>query len=67
MARPKTGFNVGEYNKQYQKRLKRILVSFNPTNKDDMEMWEHLENKGKYNKIPYIKSLIMKDMQKDGK
>lgn len=62
MARPRTGFNVSEYNKSYQKTLNRILISFNPKNEEDMVMWEFLQSKGKTKKIPYIKALIKKDM-----
>lgn len=62
MARPKTDFDIAEYQKQYQKTLNRILISFNPKNADDVRMWEHLQSKGKNMKIPYIKGLIKKDM-----
>lgn len=62
MARPKTGFDVGEYNKQYQRSLNRILISFNPKNAEDVKMWDHLQSKGRNKKIPYIKGLIKKDM-----
>ena len=62
MARPKTGFDVTEYNREYQKKLNRILISFNPKNDDDVKMWDFLQSKGKNKKIPYIKGLIKKDM-----
>ena len=54
-----------EYQKEYQSKLNRILVSFNPKNAEDVKMWDFLQSKGKYKKIPYIKGLIKKDMGKN--
>lgn len=65
MARVKTGFDSAEYNKAYQKKLHRILISFNPANKDDVKIWEHLQSKGERKKIPYIKQLIKNDMKEN--
>lgn len=63
MARPKTGFDAGAYNRKYQKTLKRILLSFNPKNPDDVQMWEYIQSKGDKNRVPYIKKLIREDMK----
>ncbi len=54
-----------EYQKQYQKTLKRMLLSFNPKNPEDMQIWEHIQNKGSKARIPYIKRLIREDMEKE--
>lgn len=53
-----------DYQKQYQHSLKRILLSFNPKNLDDMRIWEHIQSKGEKNRVPYIKKLILMDMEK---
>lgn len=52
-----------EYQKEYQRTLKRLLISFNPKNAEDVLLWDHLQSKGKGKIIPYIKSLIRKDMK----
>ena len=52
-----------EYQKSYQRTLKRLMISFNPKNDDDVVLWEHLQSKGKGKIVPYIKGLIRKDMK----
>lgn len=52
-----------DYQKKYQKSLKRMLLSFNPKNPDDMRMWEFIQSKGEKNRVPYIKKLIKEDME----
>ena len=53
-----------EYQKEYQRSLHKILISFNPRNETDVFLWDHLQSKGSGKVIPYIKSLIMKDIEK---
>ena len=52
-----------EYQKEYQRTLNRILISFNPKNEDDVLLWNHLQSKGKGKIVPYIKGLIRNDMK----
>ena len=54
-----------EYQKEYQRTLNRILISFNPRTADDVILWDHLQSKGKGNIVPYIKRLIMEDMKEE--
>ena len=56
-----------EYQKEYQRSLKKVLVSFNPRKEEDMALWDFLQSKGISNRIPYLKSLIKADMEKGGK
>ena len=51
-----------DYQKEYQRSLNRILISFNPRNPDDLELWEFLRSKGEGKQIGYIKGLIRRDM-----
>ena len=63
MPRKKSGdFDNKVYQNAYHKAMKTKLISFNPANADDMELWEFLSAKGKGNVIPYIKELIRKDI-----
>ena len=65
MARTKSGnFDNKVYQNNYHKGMKNKLISFNPSNPDDMALWEHLMSKGRGNVTPYIKELIRKDMTK---
>jgi hypothetical protein len=47
-------------NREYKKKVKKILLEFHPT---EMEMWEHLQQQEK--KQTYIKNLIRADMNKE--
>ena len=51
-----------EYQKQYQRKMHRILLTFNPSNDDDMLIWQMLEERGSRNRIPFIKAAIRKAM-----
>lgn len=63
MPRPKSGlYDHKSYQNEYHKNMKTKLISFNPNNKEDMEIWEHLQTKK--NQTGYIKELIRKDMEK---
>ena len=53
-----------EYQRKYQKGLHRILLTFNPTNDADMEMWEFLRSLGSRNRIPFIKAAIIAEMKR---
>lgn len=59
------GFDNKVYQNEYHKGMKNKLISFNPTNPDDMLLWDHLMAKGKGNVTQYIKDLIRKDMKKE--
>ena len=52
-----------EYQKQYQHSLHRIILSFNPKNKEDEILWKHLESKE--NRSGYIKFLIKMDIDRE--
>ena len=63
MARKASGnFDNRVYQNEYHKTMKSKLLSFNPNNPEDMELWEHL--KGKNNVTAYIKELIRRDIRK---
>lgn len=63
MPRTKSGtYNHLAYQNEYHKAMKTKLISFNPNNQEDMEMWNHLQTKT--NQTGYIKGLIRKDMNK---
>lgn len=47
-------------NREYKKKVKKILLEFHPT---EMDMWEHLQQQEK--KQTYIKALIRADMNKE--
>lgn len=62
MPRPKSGlYDDKSYQNEYHKRMKTKLISFNPNNKEDMKMWDHLQTKE--NQTRYIKGLIRQDME----
>ena len=62
MPRKKSGlFDNKVYQNEYHKTMKTKLISFNPTNKQDMELWDHLQTKD--NQTGYIKQLIRQDME----
>ena len=46
-------------NREYKKKVKKVLVEFYPT---ETELWEHLQQQA--NKQGYIKELIRADMNK---
>ena len=59
MPRKKSGlFDNKAYQNEYHKNMKTKLISFNPNNESDMELWEILNQKGKGNVSPFIKELI---------
>ena len=63
MAREKSGsFDNRQYQNEYHRNMKKVLISFNRTNEDDMRIWEYLEKKK--NVTGYIKDLIRADMAK---
>lgn len=63
MPRTKTGeYNHKEYQNEYHKNMKNKLISFNPNSEEDMRIWDFMMAKGKGNVTPYIKSLILKDI-----
>ena len=47
-------------NREYKKKVKKVLLEFYPTETD---LWEHLQQQGK--KQTYIKTLIRADMNKE--
>ena len=62
MPRKKSGlFDNKAYQNEYHKLMKTKLISFNPNNPEDMQVWEHLQRQE--NQTGYIKGLIRKDMQ----
>lgn len=62
MPRKKSGtFDNKDYQNKYHKAMKNKLISFNPSNPDDMKLWDYLQTKK--NKTGYIKELIRKDME----
>ena len=66
MPRKKTGlFDNKQYQNEYHKAMKTKLISFNPSNQEDMELWDHLQTKD--NQTGYIKGLIREDMKKEPK
>lgn len=63
MARQKSGtYNHKEYQAEYQRSMKRVFLTFNPGNSEDMRLYEYLKGKG--NATAYIKELIREDMLK---
>ena len=63
MPRPKSGtYNHKQYQNEYHKAMKTKLLSFNPSNPDDMIIYEYLQTKD--NATGYIKDLIRADMEK---
>ena len=65
MPRKPSGlFDNKAYQNEYHKAMKTKLISFNPSNAEDMEIWEFLISKGKGNVSPYIKKLIREDMNR---
>ena len=63
MPRKKSGlFDNKAYQNEYHKAMKTKLISFNPNNQEDMQVWEHLQKQK--NQTGYIKDLIRKDMPK---
>ena len=63
MPRIKSGlFDNKAYQREYHRNMKTKLLSFNPNDPEDMRIWEFLMSKGRGNVFPYIKSLILKDM-----
>ena len=63
MPRKKSGlFDNKAYQNEYHKAMKTKLISFNPANDEDMQLWEHLQTKD--NQTGYIKQLIREDMAK---
>lgn len=61
MEKAKTGtFDEKAYQREYHNSMKTKLLSFNPRNPRDMEIWEHIQ--GKKNVTEYIKGLIVADM-----
>lgn len=64
MPRQKSGlFDNKVYQNEYHKAMKTKLISFNPANDEDMQLWEHLQTKD--NQTGYIKQLIREDMAKE--
>lgn len=62
MPRKKSGnFDNKAYQNEYHKAMKNKLLSFNPTNEDDMKLWDYLQTKN--NQTGYIKRLIQGDME----
>lgn len=61
--KPSGLFDNKVYQNEYHKAMKTKLISFNPSNAEDMEIWEFLISKGKGNVSPYIKKLIREDMK----
>ncbi len=61
MPRQKSGnFDNKVYQNEYHKAMKTKLLSFNPSNEDDMMLWEYLQEKE--NVTAYIKQLIKDDL-----
>ena len=46
----------------YQKKVKKILMQFYPSNKEDEELYAHIKAQPKINQ--YLKDLVRADMQK---
>lgn len=46
-------------NKNYRKKMKRIMLDFSPA---EAELWEHIQNQPK--KQTYIKDLIRADIER---
>ena len=68
MPRSKSGtYDNKSYQNEYHKNMKTKLLSFNPNNHQDMQVWNHLMALGRGNAFPYIKRLILEDMKKQGK
>ena len=64
MPRQKSGtYNHKEYQAEYQRSMKRIFLTFNPTNENDMILFEYV--KAQDNTTGYIKELIRADMVKN--
>lgn len=54
-------FDKGKYDVEYARaNITRVHIPFNKTNKEDMEILEHLKAKG--NRTAYIKNLVYMDM-----
>lgn len=62
MPRKKGDFDNKAYQNEYHKAMKTKLLSFNPSNDIDMQIWQYLQTKD--NITGYIKQLILKDMEK---
>lgn len=62
MPRKKGDFDNRAYQNEYHKAMKTKLLSFNPANDIDMQIWQYLQTKD--NITGYIKQLILKDMEK---
>ena len=65
MPREKGDFDNKAYQNEYHKAMKTKLISFNPANSLDMEIWEYLQTKD--NVTGYIKELIRKDIAEQKK
>ena len=64
MPRRKTGqYDHKAYQNEYHKAMKTKLLSFNPANEDDMQIWEHLQKQKNASK--YLKDLIRDDMEEN--
>lgn len=50
------------YQNEYHKAMKHKLISFNPNDPEDMEIYQFLMSKGKGKVTAYIKSLIRADL-----
>ena len=57
-------YNHKEYQNEYHKAMKTKLISFNPNNIEDMLIWDHLISKGRGQVTPYIKRLILDDIER---
>jgi hypothetical protein len=55
------------YQKQYQRKMHRILLTFNPSNEQDMAQWDYLQGKGSRNRIPFIKQAVQKAIDEEQK
>ena len=55
-------FDNKAYQREYHRNMKTKLLSFNLNNAEDMMVWDFLMSKGRGKVFPYIKSLILKDM-----
>ena len=67
MPRKKSGKYIdnNDYQRQYHKNMKAKLISFNPSNSEDMVLWDYMMSKGYRSITPYIKRLIKEDMLKN--
>jgi len=65
MPRKKGDFDNKAYQNEYHKAMKTKLISFNPANSLDMEIWKYLQTKD--NVTGYIKKLIRKDIAEQKK